>query len=311
MLPIVITVIVILGVLAVVYALGSRPSETATKRPTRGATSSKASRRGPAPRSSFRQAPAWLRRLPLVLVIAAVACLVAAVAQFRVAQNQGVPTVALVLDASNSMDAEDVTPNRLVAAQGAAQVFLQQLPEDFQVVLVSFADRSSVLAAATDDHEAVAAALADLPRGKGTVIGDGLSTALEQIEIAQAGGEPAPAAIVLLSDGRDTGSVIPPEEAAVTAASREIPVYTVVLGTTEGTGGANAALLDQIATTTGGSLSTADTAGELSGVYEGLGSQLSSQLQIGNSAQFFVIAGIVLAMAAAVITLALSLRKDA
>ena len=76
-----------------------------------------------------------MRKLPLVLVIAAVVCLVIAVAQFRVAKAQKTPVIALVLDASKSMDATDVSPNRLVAAQNAAQVFVSQLPEDFEVAL--------------------------------------------------------------------------------------------------------------------------------------------------------------------------------
>ena len=69
------------------------------------------------------------------------------------------------------------------------------------------------------------------------------------------------------------------------------------------------ALLEQIATTTGGSQSTAATAGELSGVYEALASQLSSQLQISNSAQLFVFLAIALAMAAAVLLLVLTMSK--
>jgi Ca-activated chloride channel family protein len=50
-----------------------------------------------------------------------------------------------VIDASNSMDATDVGPNRLSAAESAAQAFLQKLPPDFAVSLVSFADEPKVL----------------------------------------------------------------------------------------------------------------------------------------------------------------------
>jgi Ca-activated chloride channel family protein len=282
MLPILITVLIVAVVLAVVYLVGSQPTKAEKAKTARRArtTAGKAAARAAGPgRSAFRQPPTWVRKLPLILVIAAVVCLVIAVAQFRVAKAQKTPVIALVLDASKSMDATDVAPNRLVAAQNAAQVFVSQLPEDFEVALISFADTPTLLIAPTDDHNQVSTALGELPRGEGTVIGDGLSMGLDAIDAQWADTGNGPAAIVLLSDGHDTGSEVPPQEAADRAASLGIPVYTVVLGAEDaGNHGANAGLLQEIATTTGGSPSTAATANELSGVYEELASQLSSQL---------------------------------
>jgi Ca-activated chloride channel homolog len=313
MVPILITLAIVLGAIGVVYVVGSQSSAGSKEKGkgslSRGATASKASRKAPAQRSAFRQPPTWVRRLPVVLMIAAVVCLGIAVAQFRVAKQQGTPVAILVIDSSKSMDATDVAPSRLIAAQSAAQTFLRQMPGNFEVALVSFADEPTVLVPPTDDHTAVADSIASLPRGKGTVVGDGLASAIDQLEATWAGGQPGPAAIVLLSDGRDTGSKVPPLQAAARAAARDVPVYTVVLGA-EGAQGANTALLQQIADTTGASLSTAGSAGELSDVYEALGSQLSSQLQVSNTAQLFVIAAIGFAMAAAVIVLVLSLRKS-
>ena len=218
--------------------------------------------------------------------------------------------IALVLDASKSMDAKDVEPSRLIAAQNAAQAFVSALPEDFEVALVSFADTPTLIVAPTTDHTQVSSALADLPRGEGTVIGDGLNLGLEQISGQWEDTGTGPAAIVLLSDGRDTGSKEPPEQTASRAAALNIPVYTVILGAQgEGDHGANAALLEQIASTTGGTASTAASAGELSSVYEDLASQLSSQLKISSSAQLFVFLAIALAMAAAVLLLLLTMSK--
>jgi hypothetical protein len=87
-------------------------------------------------------------------------------------------------------------------------------------------------------------------------------------------------------------------------------VYTVVLGQTTGPEAADATLLSQIAETTGASSETAATATGLSTIYQELGSQLSTQLQISSSAQLFVILAVVLAMGAAVVVLFLSLRRD-
>ena len=238
MLPILITVLIVGLVLVVVYFVGSQPSK-AEKEKTRPARShDRRARRPPGPpaRSAL---PSGSRRrgcaaCRLLLVIAAVVCLVIAVAQFRVAKAQKTPVIALVLDTSKSMDAEDVQPNRLVAAQNAAQAFVSQLPADFEVALVSFADKPTLLIAPTTDHAAVSAALGDLPRGEGTVIGDGLSSGLDQIEAQWSDSGSGPAAIVLLSDGRDTGSNVAPQEAADRAKALGIPVYTVVLGAQEG-----------------------------------------------------------------------------
>ena len=315
MLPILITFLVIMVGIAVVYFVGSQAPKKSTK-PGKsgksGSTKSSASRSRPTKeRSRFRETPGWLRKLPLVLVILAVVSLVIAVAQFRVARSKATPTIALVIDTSNSMDATDVQPNRLSAAESAAQAFLQQLPPEFAVSLVSFADEPKVLVEPTTDHTQVANALGDLPRGQGTVIGDGLASAMDTIEKYQEGSQAGPAAIVLLSDGNDTGSKTPPLDAAANAADRDVPVYTVILGAPkQGGGGANADLLNQIATSTGAVSATAQTSSELSSVYEQLGSQLSSQLKISSSAQLFVFIAIALAVAAALILLLTTQRRS-
>ena len=314
--PTILITIVIIGlVLAVVYVVGAKPSDKSIKRirpgQRRKTTGLKAGQKArPAQRRSrFQQPPLWVRKLPLILLVGAVASLAVALAQFRIAKSQATPVIVLVIDASNSMDATDVQPNRLVAAEGAAQGFLDQLPPEFAVGLVSFADEPTELAAPTTNHDLVSQAVTDPPRGQGTVIGDGLTKALDEIENQWVGSEKGPAAIVLLSDGNDTGSEVSPDDAASRAAQLEVPVYTVILGQTGEGGGADADLLGRIATTTGAQVATAETSNELSNVYDQLGSQLSSQLTISSSAQLFVFLAIALAMAAAVVLLILTLRK--
>ncbi len=247
-----------------------------------------------------RAIPAWQRHLPAALLAGAVACVVLAVVQFRVVRESVQGTVILTMDVSNSMDATDVSPSRIEAAKNAARTFLRSLPEGFPVGLVTFANEPVVVVPASNDRTDVEGALADLPRGKGTVIGDGLNTSLDVIEADRAANGDRPAAIVLLSDGLDTGSVVPPLIAADRAASLEIPVpvYTVVLGDLGGEDGANASLLADIALRTGATASSALTAAELDAVYDTLGSQLSTDLAIGGSGPLFVILGAVLAAAA-------------
>jgi Ca-activated chloride channel homolog len=309
-LPILITILIIGVVLAVVYLVGSQSDKEQQKRPGQRTKSSTPKQRPAKKRSRFQQPPLWVRKLPLILLVGAVASLIVALAQFRVAKSQATPVIVLVIDASNSMDATDVQPNRLAAAESAAQGFLQQLPPDFAVALVSFADKPEELSSPTTNHDIVSRDLTDPPRGQGTVIGDGLSMALDEIQSAWTSDGQGPAAIVLLSDGNDTGSKVSPDEAASHAASLGVPVYTVILGQQgQGGGAADADLLGRIAQTTGASVATAGTAGELSSVYDQLGAQLSSQLQISSSAQLFVFLAIALAIAAALVLLFLTLRK--
>ena len=310
--PILITILIIGLVLTVVYFVGSSRQAEKQKPGQRRSKPTGSKQRPAKQRSRFQQPPMLVRRLPLILLIAAVVCLVIALAQFRIAKTQATPVIALVIDASNSMDATDVQPNRLAAAEDAAQGFLEQLPPDFAVALVSFADKPQELSAPTNDHDLVSQTLTDPPRGQGTVIGDGLAMALDEIQDAWNSTGEGPAAIVLLSDGNDTGSKVSPDDAAGRAAELDIPVYTVVLGQAgQGGGAADADLLGRIAQTTGAQVATAQTAGELSSVYDDLGAQLSSQLKISSSAQLFVFLAIALAMAAALVLILLTLRKPA
>jgi Ca-activated chloride channel family protein len=216
----------------------------------------------------------------------------------------------LVLDASLSMNKTDVQPSRIAAAQSAAETFVAQLPESFRVGLVTFSDDAQVAEAPTVDHTKLGPALQDPARGKGTHIGDGLDASLTAIQDEWDAQGTGPAAVVLLSDGQDTGSTVAPLDAAARASGMDVPVYTVVLGQTTGPEAADATLLSQIAETTGASSETAATATGLSTIYQELGSQLSTQLQISSSAQLFVILAVVLAMGAAVVVLFLSLRRD-
>ena len=85
--------------------------------------------------------PSWRRHLPPVLYLAAIAALLIGLA--RPTMVVPVPredaTVVLAMDVSGSMRATDVSPTRLDAAKASALSFIDQLPENVRVGIVSFA----------------------------------------------------------------------------------------------------------------------------------------------------------------------------
>lgn len=278
-----IVVLVVVGLIAVAYLFGLNPA------PARG--------RQPAP--ILRRRSKWRKWLPIVPLVLAVACLVLALTGFRFSLQESSPTIMLVIDVSNSMKATDVAPNRLAAAEAAALAFLDQLPPDFRVGLATFAGEADLVVAPTGDRDAVIEALGGLTTSGGTVIGDGLTVALDAIEREREAGD-VPAAVLLLSDGRDTGSQVAPTDAAERARSLTVPVYTVVEGQVQATdgGGANIETLESMAAISEGETFTAETADELTRVYESLGSELSVDLDVSSFSTPLVVASIVLALVA-------------
>src|SRR5204863_446188 len=107
------------------------------------------------------QRRSWRRWVPLALLLVALACASTALARpkarLSVPENNG--TVVLVVDVSGSMRANDVEPTRLDAAVSAMRTFLDKLPPQFKVGLVSFSSEPEVLSAPTRDRQLVREAL--------------------------------------------------------------------------------------------------------------------------------------------------------
>jgi Ca-activated chloride channel homolog len=159
--------------------------------------------------------------------------------------------VILVLDVSGSMQAEDVKPTRLVAAQHAIHAFLDKVPDRVRVGLILFAGRPYVATPPTTDHELVGRAVdetGDLNGYGGTAIGDALALAVQLADqiarpqrfalaarrlasVVPASKRPV-VSILFLSDGHQTRGALQPLEAAQRAKAANFRVYTVALGTT-------------------------------------------------------------------------------
>lgn len=249
----------------------------------------------------LRRRSRWRRWLPVLPLLAAVGCLALAFSGFRLNVQEGSPIAMLAMDVSDSMNATDIEPDRLTAAQQAAREFVGQLPEDFEVGLVTFAGAVKTDVDPTQDRQAVLSAIDRLQTSGGTKIGDGLAAALDAIEVERDGDEEIPAAVLLLSDGVDTGSTVSPDGAAADAARQGVPVHTVVLGEAGengAKGAADPATLEDIATTSHGEAFTATSRSELIQRFSTVGSRLSVDLDVQASATPLVVAALGLVIVA-------------
>jgi Ca-activated chloride channel homolog len=262
-------------------------------------------------------APRWRKHAPAALFALALAAL--AIALARPQATVGVPveraSVVLVTDVSGSMAATDVDPSRLDAAKAAARSFLDRVPQQLRVGLVAFSTSPHTTSAPTETHDEVRAAIEGLNADGATVTGDGLAAALKLINERDDERRRPPAAVVLLSDGKTTDGR-DPVGVAREAKRLSVPIYTVSLGTDEGTvpGGPfseripvppDPETMREIASESGGRAFTAEDAVQLDTVYERLGSQIGSKQEKREITAGFAAGGIALLAAA----LALSLRN--
>lgn len=229
--------------------------------------------------------PGWRRHLPSAGLLAALTLLVIGFARpalaVEVPRERG--TVVLALDVSASMGATDVAPTRLAAAQDAARRFVADLPDGIQLGVVIYAGTARLSVPPTTDRALVERSIDTIALGPGTATGEAILTALDTIaSIPTADAEAsdaAPAVVVVMSDGTTTTGV-PDAEAAAAATAAGVPVTTIAYGTEAGTvtidGQIVAVPVDRdalaaIATDTGGQAYTAESASELTQVYDTIG----------------------------------------
>ncbi len=124
----------------------------------------------------------------------------------------------LVLDVSGSMRGE-----RLVAAKEAAISYVNGVPDDVELGLVSFNDTVTVDVRPTRDKEAVISAINGLTAGRRTALWDGIITGLD-LANPQLG-----ARLLVMSDGGDTASAATVDDVTSRAAAEGIPIDVVAL----------------------------------------------------------------------------------
>ncbi len=282
------------------------------------------------------------RAAPPVLWLLALTALILAIARPQAALTlpARLDAVVLALDMSGSMRATDIKPNRITAAQTAAKTFVEEQPRDVRIGVVGVAAAAAVVQSPTNNREDIAAAIDRLEPQRGTALGSGLIIALDtlvpaaRIDVEEfisprpgekkikrsdelpsrvPKGENRQVAIVLLSDGQN--NVGPdPLKAAEIASDYGVRIYTVGIGTTEGTtvtaeGWSMRVRLDEetlkkiAALTEAEYFQAADAAG-LKKIYQALSTKLSFQKQQPTEiTSVFVAIGAALAMLAAFLSM--------
>jgi Ca-activated chloride channel family protein len=207
-------------------------------------------------KEALGRGPGLRRHIPPALFLGGLAVMIVALArpytQVTLPSQEG--TVILTMDVSGSMRADDLKPNRIEAAKSAARSFVEKQPSGVRIGIVSFSDNAFLVQAPTDDKAAVIAAINRLTPLRGTAIGRALLTSVDAIfeEANAEGGPPSsasdptptptpvpqgvyePAIIVLLTDG-ESNQGPRPLDVVDQVAARGVRVYTVGVGTAEGT----------------------------------------------------------------------------
>ena len=290
-------------------------------------------------REALGSGPGRKRHIPPALFLGALLFMTIAMARPQttviVPVQEG--TVILALDVSGSMLAEDLKPNRMEAAKDAAKAFVARQGADVKLGVVAFSGDAQIVQTPTKDKDLVVAAINRLRPQRATAIGRGMLASLDAIfedseedapsviAMHRLAGEPTgptpvpvpmgadrTATIVLLSDGQNN-QFPAPQQVIEDAATRGIRIYTVGVGSADGTvvriqgrsvrTRLDEATLKQIAEQTGGQYYNAANEHDLRAVYENLSTQLVLREQKTEITALLTAVAAVLSMVAAALSL--------
>ncbi len=164
----------------------------------------------------------------------------------------------LAVDLSGSMEATDFVDesgaetDRLSVAKGVLEEFVGGREGD-RLGLIVFGNAAYLQAPFTDDHETWLALLNESivnMAGPSTALGDAIGLSIAHFRQSKTENR----VLIVLTDGNDTGSRVPPLDAAKIAKVEGVTIYTVAVGdpTTVGEEALDMETLEAVAKTTGG-----------------------------------------------------------
>lgn len=246
-------------------------------------------------KNSLIHLPFWLRLL-------SIGCLILALARPQVknvqskTKGQGIDIV-LCMDISGSMLSPDFYPTRLEVSKQMAEEFVRNRLVD-EIGLVIFSGESYTQFPLSTDHEALIEQIRNLRSGMlidGTVIGEGLATAVERLNSSKSKSK----IIILLTDGNEQPPptrLIDPYMALQIAKAKGVKVYTIGIGavgtqTVEERGNKIASFLDEnllkkIAAETGGVYFRAVNKESLQMIYNQINSLEKVDIEIVSKTKF-------------------------
>ncbi len=127
-------------------------------------------------------------------------------------------SLGILLDTSGSM-----TPDKMSSARGAIERFISLLGPEDEMFLARFANVPELVQPWTKDRRLLSRALDSLYAGGGTAMYDGIADALPEAQR----GKNRKKALVVISDGNDTGSATSPRELKEMIRQSEVMVYAI------------------------------------------------------------------------------------
>ncbi len=192
----------------------------------------------------------------------------------------------VAVDLSGSMEAQDFTDadgntvDRLTAVKQVLDAFFARRDGD-RVGLILFGSAAFVQVPFTDDLEVVSELLNEAQirmLGPRTMLGDAMGLAINLFERS----EVEERVLIVLTDGNDTGSLVPPQRAAEIARDNGVVVHPIAIGdpSSVGESALDEKTLENIATTTGGGYFHANDTEELEAIYDYLDEINPRQVEI-------------------------------
>jgi Ca-activated chloride channel family protein len=189
-------------------------------------------------------------------------------------QNKSARDLMVAVDLSGSMEVQDFSAeigenvDRLTAVKSVLSEFVSQREYD-RLGLIVFGDAAFLQAPFTQDHSAWLELLGETEigmAGNSTMFGDAIGLAISLFEKSDSDNK----ILIVLTDGNDTGSKVPPIDAAKVAQTKGITIYTIAIGDPETTGeeALDIAVLKSVASLTAGEYYYAGDRDELAAIYQ-------------------------------------------